>query len=148
VRKLVPSARNIPMLNARKHMQDMDAWGNFPPGIRCQVTKVTPKKDIKVKMAWHHLGINKDSISTKHDRKVGNNPQTFTRSSVESQQITHRWKILGKPKACLDKEDKILVDDPSNTMHWLIRFNIDYPKPLSRKVRKNEGWCKRIIINV
>jgi hypothetical protein len=39
VRKLVPSTRNIPMLNARKHVQDMDTRGNFPPGIRCQVTK-------------------------------------------------------------------------------------------------------------
>jgi hypothetical protein len=28
------------MLNARKHVQDVDATGNFPPGInRCQVIK-------------------------------------------------------------------------------------------------------------
>jgi hypothetical protein len=39
-RKLVPSARNIPMLNARKHVQDMDTRGEcFLQGYRCQVAK-------------------------------------------------------------------------------------------------------------
>ena len=37
--KLVPSAWNILMLKARRHVQDKDTRGKFIYGLRCQITK-------------------------------------------------------------------------------------------------------------
>jgi hypothetical protein len=76
-RKLVPSAWNILMLKARRHVQDKDTRGKFLHGSRCQIAEEKSVARLAYKECF------KGSVESNMEPTLGQRCKDETRNAIK-----------------------------------------------------------------